>query len=215
MDSESQSQPPRKYLEALLKGLEGNQTQPEQAGTASVQDPKLREFLSKLEKENPLPKPESLEQLSREFDADTFELSKIESKIQELRNAIEKLKAPRNALRKKTRISCLLLNISSNLEKNEQIDGELMRLLHDFLIGNAHISQDIDMTLYGYKESIHIYVMIFSKSHHQENKDHACLQLALHELRMKNIKQADLFALSILDDTIKHQYDIIKKTHHY
>jgi hypothetical protein len=216
MDSKSQTHPPpRNYLKALLKGLEGNQTKPEQAETASVQDPELCEFLSQLKKETPLPTPESLQEVSDKLDKNDLELSDLESDIRKLKAHLQQLKEKRNPLREKVNSDALLLHMSRFLTEQSIIDANSFQWLHDHLIGPDLQSVGVDTTRDGYKVCIGIYMMIFSKSPHQENKDRSCFQLALHALRIGDVQRAKLFSSLILDDEIKREYEYREQIRSY
>jgi len=209
---DSQSQPPRNYLTAILRGLE---TQPEQAGLAQVQDPELRKFLSQLEKKTQFPTPEFLQKVSDKFDSDKSNLSDVELRILKLKAELQELKEERNDLREKVNSGGLLLETSESLTERKRLDSDSMRWLHDHLIGPNCRSVIDDMERTGYNDSIHIYMMILSKSTDQENKDHSCLQLALHALRIKDVQQADLIARLIVDPEIKCEYEFRKQIRRY
>ena len=205
MNTTTTTTPPKKdYLNAVLRGLEGNQTQCEQKG------PKLIQFL----KEHTLPSQNSLQQLSREQEVLKIELRALEIQIRDQENILKELKKSRANHRSLETINGLTLQVSDFLKNYRMIDSQTM----DWLLMNLTI--DLDKCCFVmeddcYSNSIHLYNMILTNSIHQEDKDAACLQLALHELRVNNLVQAKIFASLILDDEIKREYDWRFETHRY
>ena len=209
MNTTTTTTPPKKdYLNAVLRGLEGNQTQCEQKG------PKLIQFPKELKKENTLPSQNSLQQLSHEQDMLKIELRALEIQIREQENILKELKKTRAIRRSLETINGLTLQVSDFLKNRVRIDFQTM----DWLLMNLTI--DLDTCCFVMKDdcyinSIHLYNMILTNSIHQEDKDAACLQLALHELRVNDFQKANNFALLILDDEIKREYDWRLETQRY
>ena len=202
---------------ALLNGLaqskpdSGNQTHLGQAGPVPIQK---SQFLSHYNEHNQLLSDNDIQQLSREQEVLKIELRALEIQIRDQENILKELKKSRAIRRSLETINGLALQVSDFLKNRVRIDSQtmewlLMNLTIDFDTGSFVIEDDC------YINSIHLYNMILTNSIHQEDKDAACLQLALHDLRVNDFQKANNFASLILDDEIKREYDWRLETHRY
>lgn len=197
-------------MKAVLRGLLGNQKGPEPVH----ENPELNQLLKKIKEENTLPSQNSLQQLSREQEVHKIELRALEIQIRDQENILKKLKESRAILRSLETINGLTLQVSDFLKNGVRIDSQTM----EWLLMNLTIDLDTGRFVMEdncYINSIRLYNMILTNSRHQEDKDAACLQLALHELRVNNFQKANNFASLILDDEIKREYDWRFETHRY
>lgn len=209
------------FKNALLKGL--GQSKPDsgrqlgQVGqhrpVQNVQmSPKFRDVL----KQEKFPSDNVLEQLSTKFDDDSLKLRYVDNRILILKTALRKLKEEeRDNLREEVNSSSLILNITHSLKNDGHVDDLLRQRLHDHLIGPDCKSSGVDTKREGYKVSIGLYRMIHSMERDQQNKDSASLQLALHELRIGHVQEADSIASLIEDNAIKLEYEHKKQNAHY
>ena len=203
MNSKSQSQPQGKYLKALLKGLE---TQLEQAGPpAQVQSCKFEQILKEFDK-NQLLSEESRRKLDDESEKHLLELHDLKREIQKRKDELEELKKMRNHHIDGYAIAKLLSEATMLLENGEKFPADFWLSLYDCLIGDRPELGTIDMTRSCYKGCLDICKRIASKARFQEDKDHAHLELAMHELRMRNFEKADEIASLIHDEELRGCY---------
>jgi len=206
------------FKNALLKGLDksnpnsGNQTHLRQAGPDSIQK---SQFLSRHNKHNKLLSDDDIQQLSDQSDVNKLKLRNVHLRILKLKEDLEELKKERNDLQEEVNSSDLQLDITTFLQKYGHVERGSFQWLHDHLIGPDCRSTNVNIERDGYKLSIRLYNMILTHSSHQENKDHSSLQLALHELRIGNVQQADSIALLIEDQAITAEYEHKKEHRRY
>ena len=211
MDSHSQPQPqqpepPRNYLNALLKCLEGNQTQPEQAGPAEVQLCELETFLGEFDENKSLSK-ESRRKLNYESEKHLSELRDLKREIQKRKDELEELEKMMNHYIDGYAIAKLLSEATMLLENGEKFPADFWLSLYDCLIGDHPELVTIDMTRSCYKGCLDICERIAdSDASHQEDKDHAHLELAMHEVRMKKFETANEIASKIIDEYLQGCY---------
>jgi len=210
MSTTTTTPPQKDYLNAVLKGLLGNQKGPEPVH----ENPELNQLLKKIKEENPLPSEDVLQQLSLEHKVHKRELHALRLNILEQERILKKLKDSRAILRSLETINGLTLQVSDFLKNGVRIDPQTMQwifenLTIDFDTGSFVMEDDC------YINSIRLYNMILTNSRHQEDKDAACLQLALHELRVNNVQKANDFASLIRDEDVKRECDWRFKKHSY
>jgi len=199
MDSQSQSHPPpRKYLNALLKGIKGNQTQSEQAGTASVQDPDsapkpvsnpdsepkpvsnpdsepkqntpLEDLLRKLLEKYPPKSPEELEEELQEAKRLHSQMDELKKQVTAMKEEIQRFEQSSLQLRRAGNKLCL----RAHLEKGYNPE-KLSTAVHDVLVGFWDTPD--------YEQAITLYEQMLI--HYPENRDQACFYLALIYLKGK------------------------------
>jgi len=212
MDSHSkQPQPqqpktPRNYFEALLKGLQGNQTQSEQAGSAEVQSSNVDACLHEFN-ETKLLSEESRQKLDDESEMHLSKLSALRLEIQNRKDKLKELEKMMNHHIDGHAIANLLSEATMLLENGEKFPADFWLSLYDCLIGDHPELVTIDMTRSCYKRCLDICERIAdSDASHQEDKDHAYLELAMHEVRMRNFVTANEIASKILDEHLQGCY---------
>jgi hypothetical protein len=190
--------PPRNYLTALLKGIRGNQTQAEQAETASVQvpdsdqepvsspdsapnpvsspdsEPKpntpLEDLLGQLREKYP---PKSPQQLDEELQEAKRLHSKMDVANTEIKAMEEEIKRLKNVSRE-LRLAGNALSLSAHLEKGCNSE-RLYTAIHDLLYGFGDTAN--------WEEAIILCEQMLI--HYPQNRSKACFYLALIYLKGK------------------------------
>lgn len=188
MDSQSQSHPPRNYLNAVLNSIKGNQTQSEQAGTASVQDPdtaqkpvsnpdsvqkqnpSLADLLLQLRAKYPPKSPEELAEELQEAARLYSQMDALKRRITEMKEDIQKLEQSSLELRRAGNA----LSLRAHLEKGYNRE-KLSTAVHDVLVGFWDTPD--------YEQAITLYEQMLI--HYPENRNQACFYLALIYLKGK------------------------------
>jgi TPR repeat protein len=185
---DSNPPPQRKYLDALLKGIKGNQTQSEQAGTASVQDPDsepkpvsspdsepksnthLEGLLCELREKYPPKSPEELEEELQKANSLHSEMDESNERIKAMEEEIKRLKQSSLQLRRAGNA----LSLRAHLEKGYD-QAQLYTNIHDLLYGFWDTPD--------YEQAITLYEQMLI--HYPENHNQACFYLALIYLKGK------------------------------
>jgi hypothetical protein len=205
----------KSYMEALKKGLTSVSKTEESAVSVLVsENSEAHNFMMELKKQNILPLQEHLDKISDELDQCSAGLSVLDVHILTLKDQLKKLKEKRHELLVSEMINAMILRISNFLKNGERIDPETLNMI--FLSYQPKDeSESIDTNDPCYLNAISIYKMILANSQHQEEKNVAYLELALHELRIGNVPKADFVASLILDDSMKHVYNRRKNAGSY
>lgn len=213
MNSQPQQPQPQSYSMVLLKGLEGNQTQAEQAeqaGSAEVQSSNVDAFLDacflEFNETKSLSK-ESRQKLDGESKMHLSKLHDLVHEIQKQKDELKKLEEIKIYYIKKYAIRNLLSEITKLLEDGKKFSADSWRALYDCLISDDPELFTIDVSCPEYIRCLYICELIAdSDASDQEDKDHAYLELAMHEVRMKKFETANEIASKIIDEYLQGCY---------
>jgi len=177
--------------------------QPEEAGSAKVKLCKIQRFLREFRKKKSLRK-DSRRNLDGEFKKHLSKLALLRHNIQKLKNEYKKLKMMKKHHINKYAIAKLLSDATMLLENCQKFPDNFWQDLYDCLIDDRQNLVSIDTTCFYYEACIHICTLIADSCvSHQEDKDRARLELAMHEVRVGNIETADEIASQIIDEELQ------------
>ena len=197
------------YKEALI----GN-NKPVKHAVSVSENHEVDEFMMRIKQENGLPSSADIVQISGELTRRSSELSELQVQILALEDQLKKRKGKRHKRLVLEMRSAIQLRIYDFLKNSERIDPETLHMIV-LSYQPKDESEKIDPKDLCYLNAILMYKMILANSQHQEEKNVACLELALHELRIGNVSEADIFASLILDDSMKRVYNWRKKIGSY
>jgi hypothetical protein len=176
------------YLNAVLKGLKGNQTHSEQAGTASVQNPdtaqkpvsnpdlvqkknpSLANLLLELWEKYPPKSPEELEEELKEAESLYSQMDDLNDQITKMKEEIKRLEKSTLELRRAGNALTLRAHLAKGYDPEK-----LSTVVHDVLVGFWDTPN--------YEQAIALYEQMLI--HYPQKRNQACFYLALIYLKGK------------------------------